>query len=284
MPTPRGEVAGALVGNEIAVVGGFLEDRSSSREVDLYSPAGDSWRRLPDLPVGVNHTMAASWRGRLYVVGGYSDNGRERTGWILAGGSWKPLPQLPYGLAAGGAAVVGSTLYVVGGVAGRPDQAIHPAKALALDLLHPTRWRFVPGPTPREHLGVASTDGRIYAAGGRTAGLDTNLALLESWAPGERAWRRLPSVPQPRGGTGLAAADGTLVSAGGEAPSGTIAPVYAYDVAARRWTRLPDLPAPRHGLAVVAAAGKVYVVGGGRQPGYAVSDVVESIPVGRVRG
>jgi non-specific serine/threonine protein kinase len=188
---------------------------------------------------------------------------------------WKPLPQLPYGLAAGGAAVVGSTLYLVGGVAGRPDQAIHPAKALALELARPTRWRFAPGPTPREHLGVVATGGRIYAAGGRTAGLDTNEALLETWAPGEPRWRRLPPVPEPRGGTGLAASGSILVSVGGEAPDGTIAPVYAYDVARRRWTRLPDLPTPRHGLAVVATGGKLYAIGGGRQPGYAASDVVE---------
>ena len=31
---------------EIGVVGGFREDRSSSPEVDLYSPTRDSWRRL----------------------------------------------------------------------------------------------------------------------------------------------------------------------------------------------------------------------------------------------
>src|SRR5262249_6133138 len=145
-----------------------------------------------DLPVTVNHTMAASWRGRLYVVGGYGRDGRLRDGWTLVRGTWQPLPQLPYGLAAGGAAVVGDTLYLVGGVAGKPEQRILPARALALDLANPTRWRFVPGPTPREHLGVVASAGRIYAVAGRTAGLDTNLTLLETWAPGERRWTRLP--------------------------------------------------------------------------------------------
>ncbi|MFM6962876.1 MAG: kelch repeat-containing protein, partial [Micrococcales bacterium] len=52
----------AVVGSEIVVLGGFTADGGSSRRVDAYSPARDTWRRLPDLPVGVNHAMAISGR------------------------------------------------------------------------------------------------------------------------------------------------------------------------------------------------------------------------------
>jgi N-acetylneuraminic acid mutarotase len=124
---------------------------------------------------------------------------------------------------------------------------------------------------------VTAARGRIYAIAGRTSGLDTNLDLVESWAPGERRWRREPSVPEARGGTGAAAVGGTIVSVGGEAPSGTLRRVFAFDVAKRRWRRLADLPTPRHGLGVAAYRGAVYVIGGGPQPGLHVSAANESL-------
>jgi hypothetical protein len=148
---------------------------------------------------------------------------------------------------------------------------------LALDLRR-ERWRELPGPTPREHLGVTALVGRLYVIGGRTAGFDTNTRLAESWAPGGR-WRPVAPVPEARGGTGLAAVAGTLVSAGGEEVPGTIASVYRYRPGAGRWTRLPDLATPRHGLAVVGIAGVVYVIGGGPQPGLTVSDANESLRI-----
>src|SRR5687768_10260139 len=69
MPLPRTEVAAAVVGGEIVVVGGFTIDGAASRRADAYSPARDSWRRLPDLPIGVHHAMAVGAGGRAYVVG-----------------------------------------------------------------------------------------------------------------------------------------------------------------------------------------------------------------------
>jgi len=71
------------------------------------------------------------------------------------------------------------------------------------------------------------------------------------------------------------------VSVGGEAPSGTLAKVYAFDVVRRRWRRLADLPTPRHGLGVAAFGRSVYAIGGGPRPGLFVSDANESLLVPR---
>jgi N-acetylneuraminic acid mutarotase len=266
LPVPRTEVAAAVLGSEVFVAGGYLADGRSTTEVDRYLPQADRWFPAPELPAAVNHAAAASSGGRLYVIGG---NGAARSVFVFDGARWQTT-QLPAARVAAGAAALRGVVYVVGGrgVGGLAKNV------LAYD---GTRWRVLPGPTPREHLAVTAARGRIYAVAGRKAGYDTNLAVVESWAPGEKRWRRETPVPQQRGGTGAAAVGGTIVSVGGEAPSGTLRNVYAYDTARRKWRRLADLPTARHGLGVVAVGRTVYVIGGGPQPGLHVSATNESL-------
>jgi N-acetylneuraminic acid mutarotase len=276
LPVPRTEVVAAVVGNEIAVAGGFNADGSASARVDLYSPARDRWRQLPDLPFGVHHAMAAGVRGRLYVLGGYRARGMPtRAGYVLERGRWRALPLMPFPRAAAGVGVARGKLVVAGGVttAGRLAR-----NALSFDLAT-RRWSLVPGPTPREHLGVTALGGIVYAVAGRTAGIDTNLLDFESYRPGDRSWRRLQPVPDARGGTGAAALSGMIVSVGGEEPAGTIEEVLAYRVAERRWTQLEDLPTSRHGVGVAALGGRVFVIGGGPEPGLTVSAANEALRV-----
>jgi hypothetical protein len=276
MPLPRTEVAVATVESEIVVLGGLTLDRGASRRVDAYSPALDRWRRLPDLPIGVHHAMAVGTRGRLYVLGGYTAAGVPlRTLFVLERDKWHPLPRMPFPRAAAGAGVAGQTIVVAGGIGAGGRLA---RNALSFDL-RTRRWSVFVGATPREHLGVAALAGTVYAVGGRTAGLDTNLLDFESYRPGDRAWRRLAPVPDPRGGTGAAALAGMIVSVGGEEPGGTIAEVLAYRVAERRWVQLADLPTPRHGLGVAALGGRVFVIGGGPEPGLTVSSANEALRV-----
>jgi N-acetylneuraminic acid mutarotase len=279
LPQARGEVAAARAGGEIFVVGGFTAGGANSPRVDAYSPARDSWRRVPDLPVSVDHTVSAGYRGKLYVAGGYAaDRSRLTTLFSFSNGSWTRLPAMPEKRAAAGAAIVRGKLYIVGGVtAGSGGRALAKT-ALVYDIAR-GRWSSIPGPTPREHLGVTSLGGRIYAVGGRLAGADTNLRLLEVYVPGAKRWRRLKPVPGRRGGTEVAGIGRWLVSAGGETPTVTIRTVYRYNVRRGRWSRLPNLPTPRHGLGVVAFGHKVYVIGGGTTPGLAVSSANESLPI-----
>lgn len=278
LPVPRTEVAAAVVGEEIAVVGGFNADGSASARADMYSPALDRWRRLPDLPVHVHHSTAVGHKGRLYVLGGYAEGGIPlRTAFVLKGGRWQALPPLPYARAAAGAALAEGRVVVAGGVA-RTSGSRLARNALSFDL-KTRRWSVVPGPTPREHLGVTAFAGVVYAVAGRTSGLDTNVTHFESYRPGDRRWRRLPAVPDPRGGTGAAALGGAVVSVGGEEPGGTIREVYAYRVATGSWRRLDDLPTPRHGLGVAALGGRIFVIGGGPEPGLTVSGANESLRI-----
>jgi non-specific serine/threonine protein kinase len=155
LPEARGEVAGAAYRGGIAVIGGFRSDGSSSARIDLFRPR-TGWTRLPDLPVAVNHAMAASDAGRLYVVGGYGAPGQLRTAFVLAEGRWHSLPPLPAARAAGGAAVIGHVLYVVGG---RGNGGL--AHTVLAYPLRGGLWSARPAPMPREHLGVTALNGTL---------------------------------------------------------------------------------------------------------------------------
>jgi hypothetical protein len=277
VPVARTEVAAALFGREIAVVGGFLASGRNSTRADAYSPIRNRWRRLPDLPTPVDHAMAAGRGSELYVVGGYGPGSVALpTGFVLRQGRWIPLPPMPAPRAAAGAAVAGGKLYVVGGVEAPGRLA---GQAFAYDF-GDRRWSVIAGPRPREHLGAAALGRFVYAVAGRTSGLDTNLDVVEAFDPAANRWRAIPRLPGRRGGTAAAAVSGRLVSAGGEQPGGTIRTVFAYNPSTRRWRRLPSLPRPRHGLGLVGFRGRVFALAGGPQPGLTVSGSNQVLRVG----
>ena len=276
LPEPRTEVAAAVLGKRIVVVGGFLENGANSRRADAYDTTRNTWERLPDLPVSVDHAAAASWRGRVVIVGGYgADRAPLRAAFAFDGTRWRTLPRPPEERAAAAAAATSDgRVLVVGGVTKNGLAAT----ALQLDL-RTLRWRTVRGPRPREHLAAAALGGRVYAIGGRLAGYDTNLPTVEAYDARRNAWTRAPDLPDARGGTGATAIAGRIVSVGGESPAGTTKAVYALRRPGSRWQQLPDLPTPRHGLGVVTLGGRVWVIAGGPKPGLTVSGAVESLRV-----
>lgn len=273
-PQARSEVAGAALSGRVAVVGGLTADGQASARVDLYDPRRARWIRLPDLPEPRHHPMATSRGGRLYVVGGYRPaylgGGPADTGWVLFDRRWRPLPRMPEARAAGGAAIVRNRLYVIGGVSDTNPRTLA-ASSLYLDL-RTLGWRMFKGISPpREHLGVTALFGRVYAVGGRTGGLESNVAAAEAYDTVARGWTRLPDAPTRRGGNGAATADRQVLAIGGERPDGTIAPVDAFDPATGAWRSLPPSPRPRHGTAVVGLGRTAYQALGGPEPGLSVS-------------
>ena len=80
IPTPRSELAVAVsaqLGRVFAIGGAGGPDR-----VERYDPATDRWDRAPDLPIAVDHAMAAAVEGLqsaapqgVFVFGGYLAGG-----------------------------------------------------------------------------------------------------------------------------------------------------------------------------------------------------------------
>jgi non-specific serine/threonine protein kinase len=212
--------------------------------------------------------MAATYRGRLVVMGGWIPEGDVLSArssnrvWELRGDRWQPLPPMNSPRVAGGAVVVGDKLVVAGGQnQGRlvPSTEIFDGK----------EWKKGANiPTPREHLGVV-TDGRdAYAVGGRELASDKNVAALERYDPAKDEWEKLPGMPKPLGGLGAAFAAGRVVAVGAETPNGVLGTTLLYDVAREKWSSADSLPKARHGLSVAAVGRTVYALGGALQPGH----------------
>ena len=279
VPTARTEVAGAVLGARIVIVGGLLADGSASAQVDVYEPETDSWSAGPALPKPAHHVGMTSAGGRVWVAGGYTTAAGGGAGaawqelrdvWSLGDGesSWRTEPSLTVARGALGLAAAGDALVAFGGVSGGSVTG-------SSEVLYgndPTKW--VAGPPlnePREHLAATTISSRVFAIAGRVGTLESNKRSVESWDVRSGSWRREPSLGASRGGT--AASDACV--AGGEEPGGTIASVEC--LRDGKWITVASLRRPRHGLAVVAFGTDLHVIGGGEQPGLFVSGAHEVV-------
>src|SRR5829696_6780997 len=273
VPTERTEVTAAAVGRRIWVLGGYAPGGATLATAEVYDTAADTWARGPDLPVAVNHAMAATLDGVLYVAGG-NDGTRPSTQLArLDGDRWRTLAPLPQGRSAGGLVALDGRLYLVGGVTqgglAADTQVYDPAA---------DRWSPAPGlPTPREHLGAAAAGGRVYVVGGRTGGIGSNLTAAEAFDPASGRWARVADLPTARGGlAATATAGGQMVAVGGEAAA-TFPEAEALDTRTGRWRSLPPLPTPRHGLGVLRVGEVASLLAGGPRPGLHTSAANEAI-------
>jgi N-acetylneuraminic acid mutarotase len=267
----------------VYVVGGFDgANNQTTAAVERYDIERDSWKRVRDMPVGLNHTVAATYKGDVYVMGGYGSRSglaeevdtlyryRPKTD------RWSKLPAAPSTRAAHTMGVIGHRLYVAGGV-----RAGQPLGSLEIYDFRRRRWSRGPSMrTAREHLTGVAVGGRFYVLAGRAAGAG-NFAVAERYDPRRRRWQSLPDMHHARGGIAAAGVGRRIVVFGGEEGAGTIAEVEQYDIERRRWTRLPDMLTPRHGLGGVSRGRRVYAVEGGPMPGLFFSRAIEALDLRR---
>jgi hypothetical protein len=272
-PLALTEVAAAAHDGRIWVAGGLTIEGRGTTAVQVFDPATGTWSDGPALPEAVHHSSLVSDGQSLYLLGGYTGDSFDRPTTAvrrLDGTTWTDVEPLPEARAAGGAAWDGTRLVYAGG--------LEPGNLSALVFVRAggawqTSTRISEA---REHLGAASDgEGRVFILGGRTGGLETNLATVDV-IEGQGS-RRLGDLPTPRGGVAgffWPTLGGCL--AGGESVTGTNPQVECI-TADGAVTSLPLLAAARHGLGAVVFDGVAYVLLGGDVPGLTVSGTVETL-------
>lgn len=291
LPTPRTEVAAAVDGTQLFVVGGFTADGEPSAAVEMFDSSEGEWSRgrFPPLPEPVHHAAVVA-SGLLYVFGGYlADGSASSKVWALTPhrtppngtpgpGAWERRPDMPTARGAHAAVLIDGVVHVIGGASSFRGQPELVAAHEAYDLKRRT-WTTLPAfPDPRDHLAAAAIGDDVYVIGGRKLSLSRNSGRLDVFDTEARSWRRGPEMPTARGGIAAASLDDRLFVFGGEQPSGTFDETEIYDPAEDRWAAGPAMPTARHGLGAAAThTGRIAVVGGGPEPGLSVSDAIEFI-------
>jgi N-acetylneuraminic acid mutarotase len=277
-PLPLFEAEAASAGGSVYVFAGFDNQKIQvTEQVESYDAASGVWRTLGQhSPAPETHVGTATDGRVVYFAGGFRGN------WVGQPSSdvwefdtstmtWSRGPSLPAQRAAGGLVLVGRQLHFFGGLQadGRTDSADH----WVLDLDHPDAgWiAKAPLPHPRNHLGYAALDGKIYAIGGQHRLDEQNGqdAAVNVYDPANDRWSNAAPLPVRRSHlhNSTVVYGGKLLCVGGS-DVGAIASdqVLQYDPAADRWTLVGRLPAPRS-AAVAQVVGDQLVVTTGTPTG-----------------
>jgi hypothetical protein len=239
----RGDVAEAVLNGAAYVIGG-TGTREDGLHVYRYDLRTGTRESAPDLPVSLDHAMAATLNDRIYVFGGYVFGIPTDRVYSLGANDarWIEQTPMPAPRAAGGAAVVGGHAYIVGGVTLKGEWI---RDTWAFDT--GGRWRtdLARIPTPRDHLAVGSYRGRVCAAGGNGAS-----QVFECFDPTRNAWDWMPDLRRPVvGGRAVEAAGWFWVVA---------QDVHVFSI--DHWHFGPRLNAVRTGHALVAVDDVLYVI------------------------
>jgi len=241
----RGDVAEAVLRGDIYLIGG-TGTTEDGRNVFRYDTMTGSRQRAPDLPISLDHAMAATLGDRIYVFGGFVFAQASARVFSLGANdtSWTEEALMPQGRAAGGAVALDGRVWLVGGVALNGswipevwswDGAGRWSTGLALM------------PTPRDHLAVGTYRGSICAAGG-----NGGPQAFECYEPAHNEWTKLRDLRKP-------------VLAGRASEAGGWFWVVERDVHAFNgdtWNFAPRLQSPRAGGALVTIADVLYFVEG----------------------
>lgn len=291
LPFGRDEAASAYAGGRIYFIAGhrFFKGEAktlqSVSEMVSFKPASAEFRSEPAVPIRVDHPMAVSHDGKVYVVGGFDNRRPVDTLFEFdpATREWTQLASMPTKRGAAAAGVIDGKLYVTGGAPPTfPKSFAEPYGALEIyDFTTDTWSQGAPIPTARHHIGGATLDGKFYVAGGREPDEpDFSLNAFERYDPATDKWEKLPPIPLGVGGVAAVATDSEVLVLGGadEIEKWITPTVWAFDPATNRWRRLPDMQEARHSLTATVGGGKVWAMGGAPCPGFGLSSTVESLP------
>jgi N-acetylneuraminic acid mutarotase len=249
--------AGVIVA-AIAVGAGGDEERSEDARAGR-------WTALHPATLARTEVAAARIGRFVYVVGGFEQRSKATTAaaerYDIVRDRWHRLHSMPVGLNHPAAASYDGDVYVLGGYASRGGLTDEVSTFYRYDPRR-DRWsRLESAPTRRGALAVGVIGGRLYAAGGASAGRP--LKTLEIYDFKRRRWSRGPDMAVAREHLAGAVTDGAFyVLAGRAAGLGNFAVAERYVPSKRRWERIADMKKPRGGIAAAAVGRRVIVFGG----------------------
>lgn len=269
----RFEAFGAVVNGKLYLFGGYYGDPNytPTQRADVYDPVANTWSRIANLPIGLTHVGVAVDGDNIYLAGGYptqpsgvGQNFSTTAVWkySTAANTYTSMPALPAARGGGALVLIDRTLHYFGGSnASRKDAGTH----WTLNIDTGTAWTTRAAlPTPRNHLGAAVLNGKIYAIGGQS-GQDAAAIYrsnVDAYDPVTNTWMAVASLPQVRShhNASTFVMGGRIIVVGGESAysNAKLANVTAYNPALNAWMELTPLPARRTAAVAAQINGIIY--------------------------
>lgn len=266
LPSTWTEIVAVAVNDKAyAFSGGF----PAKADVEVYDPATDTWQMRNPMPLGMDHIGTAVLDGKVYVVGGFTNNRHRQVSdgvfeYDPAGDKWRKLASLSAPRGSVAAAAVDGKIHAFGGRKNETDVvAIHEVYDPKTNIWSPA----APLPRGRDHMAAVAVDGKIHVVGGRFGANEDSTGLHDIYDPATQIWTSGPLMPTPRGGGSGAFYHGMVVYLGGEDDKRAYNENEGFDVKTNRWVTLAPMPTPHHGIGVTAIGNMLYVAGGGQSRG-----------------
>ena len=273
MPTARSDIGVTNIQDDIYIIGGLDRFGDPMDVVEVYNVKNNSWRSISSLPQPLHHPAAASYDGKIYVVGGFISREWIPTNQLLVydpiKNKWSEGKPMPTARGALNALFVNGILYAIGGQGTRvldTNEAYDPVTESWV-----TNARM---PTARHHAASVTVDNKIYVIGGRTSIFSAaeNVNLNEVYNTETEKWTAVKSMPSERSGVWAAAMNNSFFVFGGEDLTTIYGNNEEYDTLMDTWSSREPMPTPRHGLGAATVDNKIFVIGGGPEPGLGISD------------
>jgi hypothetical protein len=280
-PLPHMEAQGLAVQDRLFVFGGFHTlQTETTRAVQVYDSAHNTWTRSQDMPVKLTHAGQATDGSFIYFAGGFEGNhpGGSTNRFLkynISNGSWGEGPPLPQARGGGALVLLGRKLHFYGGgarVQGQLKITQDFGDHWVLDLDQESAgWTGLEKmPNPRNHLGgcALTRQANIYAyaiGGQHLSDEGANQATVNVYDPVSNTWSDAVNLPEPRGhitANVLTRDDRIWVISGVTNTSKPMASIIEYDPGANRWSEIGILPAPRQSP-VSGIIGRKLIVSGG---------------------
>jgi len=218
----------------------------------------------------VLHCAATGSDGRVYALGGTSNDGRPVTAAVFAYDvnldAWTTVASMSAGPRRSFACASDAhgLVYAIGGYDfGNPPAALSRVEQYDPQL---NSWTLLPDmPTPRQGAAAATgADGRMFVIGGTDTSLQT-LDVTEIFDPDTYAWRTASPMTTPRTNfAAVAGLDGQIYVFGGYSGNASVATAEMYDPTSDIWTPFSSMNEARHTFAgVTALDGRIFAIGGG---------------------
>lgn len=289
LPIPRSEMAWATSWEgRMHIVGGYGEGRVDRAYHHVYDPDGDRWLNAAPLPRGANHVSVCADAGRVYALGGFTEQNRNPDqnayAYEVANDRWVPIAPLTRARGAGAAVAFGGKIYLIGGGSAPTMERSSVGWNEVYDP-QADRWTQLKAlPGARDHVGVVAHEGKIHIVGGRFNTFEYNTDLHHVYFPDRDTWEPRAPLPTARSGLGMVIYRNRFFTMGGEHGIQTgggqfrQATVYgqmeSYDPATDTWQHHATMPTPRHAVGAAVLGDWIHVAGGGPVLGGALQSAV----------